>query len=338
MHNALIPLAKKEDIVAVDQFSREARQEIALAVREQNQMSLALMTARAVQGLRELVTPAMMTDVMALMNTQVGFDTDRNPAKPGKNGPTQPYAVEVVKDCFITAQLWGASPINNEFNILAGRTYRTVNFYRRKVREMPGVTDVSVQVSTPEYAQVGDGKAARVACVGTWRQDGKQRRVACLKDSTGDWRISVKCNAYMGDDGVKGKAERKLLALMLADMSGCPVDDDMTDHDDTIPQSAAAPVDSRPAEDAEFERKPAENPGDDIAADAEEALREHTPASSPQSADNPDRQRWLDGLAKKPNAKAAAAWAKAAHDAGIDILPEADQFIKDLAARKSAAA
>src|SRR5574343_715087 len=322
MHNALIPLAKKEDIARVDAFSRDARHEIAVAQQEQNQMSLALMTARAVQGLRELVTPDMMTDIRLLMNTQVGFDTDRNPAKPGKNGqvPT-PYGVEVVKDCFITAQLWGALPINNEFNILAGKTYRTVNYYRRKVREVPGVTDVNVQISTPEYSQVQDGKAARVACVGTWKQDGKVRRIACLKDQTGDWRISVKCNAYMGDDGVKGKAERKLLSLMFADMSGCPVEDDPAD-DPSILNGEVLGSHVEPA-------PTVENPGDDIAADAEEALREHTPATAQPSADGPDRQRWLDGLYKKPNSKAAAAWGKAAHDAGIDILAEVDQYIKD---------
>lgn len=332
MHNALIPLAKKEDIVAVDQFSREARQEIALAQREQTPISLALMTARAVQGLRELVTPEMMTDIVALMNTQVGFDTDRNPAKPGKNGQAPvPYPVEVVKDCFITAQLWGASPINNEFNILAGRTYRTVNYYRRKVREVQGVTDVNVQVSTPEYAQVNDGKAARVACVGSWKQDGKPHRVACLKDSTGDWRISVKCNAYMGDDGVKGKAERKLLAIMFAEMSGCPVEDDLGDHDDPNVLNGEVMGSTVTTEAVH------ENPGDDIAADAAEALQEHTPLVDQAPVhDSPDRQRWLDGLYKKPNSKAAAAWGKAAHDAGCDILAEVDEYIKKLVADRNA--
>lgn len=335
MHNALIPKAKTSDILAVDQFSREARSVIVAAQQENNQMTLALTTARAVQGLRELVTADMMSDLMSLMNSQLGFATDRDPSRPKKNGeiPT-PYPVDTVKDCFITAQLWGASPINNEFNILAGRAYRTVNYYRRKVREVAGVTDVNVQVSTPEYAQVQDGKAARVACVGSWKQDGKLRRIACLKDGTGDWRISVRVNYGMGDDGVKGKAERKLLAMMLADMEGRPVEDDAADHDDpnVLNGEVVGSV-------VTTESVP-ENPGDDIAADAQEALREHTPpvaSSAPtQSADSPDRQRWLDGLYKKPNSKAAAAWGKAAHDAGVDILTEVDEFIKRLAAERNA--
>jgi hypothetical protein len=276
----------------------------------------------------------MMSDLMLLMNSQLGFATDRDPARPNKRGECpEPYPVETVKDCFITAQLWGARPINNEFNILAGRAYRTVSYYRRKVREVAGVTDVNVQVSTPEYAQVQDGRAARVACVGTWKQDGKQRRVACLKDQTGDWRISVRVNYGMGDDGVKGKAERKLLALMLAEMEGRPVEDDATDHDD--PNVINGEILGSHVEPAPV----VENPGDDIAADAASALGEQTPVvPSGPPADSPDRQRWLDGLYKKPNSKAAAAWGKAAHDAGIDILAEVDDFIKDLAARKSAAA
>lgn len=334
MHSALIPKAKPEDIIAVDQFSREARTEIAKAQTAGNTMMQALITARAVQGLRELITDAMMTDIMGLMNSPLGFLTDRDPARPKKDGSKSvPYPVEVVKDCFITSRIWGASPVGNEWNIIADRAYRTVAYYRRKVLEVPGVTDVAWQISTPEYSQ--DGKVARLICACSWKQDGKPRRRVCGKDASGDWRISVRVNYGMGEAAVKGKAERAILALALAEMEGRAVDDaDHLDPDD--PNVINGEFTVAPTADAD-----AGNPGDDIAADLHQ--QDTQAAAPPQTSptlpvDNPasakPREWWVEQLLKKTSTTAAAAWVKFAHESGHDITAEGDTHIKVLRAKR----
>jgi hypothetical protein len=268
MHNALIPKAKAADIIAVDQFRNEARELILQAQRDGNEMALALTTARAIQGLRDLVKPEMMADMMSLMNTQLGFQTDKDPSR--SREPVQPYPVEVVKDCFIVAQLWGCSPVNNEFNIISSRAYKTVNFFRRKVRELPGISDVTTQIAAPEYN--ADKTGARVGCICTWAQDGKRRVRKCVKDDAGDWRVSVKVNRGMGDDAIKGKAERKLLALVLADMLGTATEDD----DDHIVETPAGFHDT-----IHTEPQQPYSVGDEIAADAAPQLAEQTPVDAP---------------------------------------------------------
>ncbi len=69
MHTALVPKAPRTEIAAVDQFAREARSEITKCQQAGSSIEEALLTARATQGLRELITDAMMSDMMALIES-----------------------------------------------------------------------------------------------------------------------------------------------------------------------------------------------------------------------------------------------------------------------------
>lgn len=335
MHNALIPKAKMEDIIAVDQFSREARNEIAKAQAADNPMMVALMTARALNGLRELVTNDMMSDVMGLMNSQLGFLTDRDPTRPDKHGNRpEPYPVDIVKDSFITAQMWGARPVGNEFNIISNRAYRTVGYYRRKVTEVPGVSEVSWQVSSPEMSS--DGKVARLTAACTWKQNGQQRRRVCAKDATGDWRVSVRVNYGMGEAAIKGKAERAILALALADMENRHLDEgDLPDPDDerTINGTVVGAVTTvEVTPDAPTANTAAEQFVNDLPPPPADATKPQPAGQAPQQP----REWWVEKLKTKTTSKAAAAWVQFAHENNVDITAEGDQLIKALVDRRNA--
>src|SRR5579885_3660163 len=103
-----------------------------------------LAVAQAMNELRLALTDDMMKPVMALMNTDLGFRTDRDPKLTPKDkdgNPMTPYSVEVVREVTIEAKLRGFHMIGNEVNIIAGRLYATKNGFRRKVTQWPGVTD-----------------------------------------------------------------------------------------------------------------------------------------------------------------------------------------------------
>src|SRR4051812_19239159 len=65
--------------------------------------------AKGVATLRSLITDEMMAKYfMPLMNTKLGFRTDRDPKRREKNGDqVSPYSMEVVRECLIEGFLRG---------------------------------------------------------------------------------------------------------------------------------------------------------------------------------------------------------------------------------------
>lgn len=166
--------------------------------------------AATVEQLRAQLTPQRMAKVLALMNTSLGFDTDRNPAKWKKPEPCVPYSVEVVRDVFIEATLRGFYPINCEFNIIAGKFYGGLNGFERLVKKHPKVTDFQDWFGIPKMAQTGGG--AVVEAKATWLQDGQKQTL--------NREFAVRVNDGMGADAIIGKAKRKLYAAVYGRLSG----------------------------------------------------------------------------------------------------------------------
>jgi hypothetical protein len=192
-------------------------------------LARSLAIAQGLQQLQTLIEPAMPS-IIGLMNTPLGFLTDRDPANSGKDGkPLSPYEPAIVKRCVIEAALRGARWVGNEFNIISKRPYLTKEFFARKVAEIPGLTDLILQPGVPQSCQNG----ALVPFVATWRMDGKpmrlERLTAKLDDgSVFDNRIPVRVNAAMGVDAILGKAERKILAAIFKRLTATeigPTDD-----------------------------------------------------------------------------------------------------------------
>lgn len=173
-------------------------------------MQRAFILAQGIQQLNALITPAMMTSIIALQDSPLGFRTDKDPTVWDKktNAYNKPYGLDVVKRCFVESLLRGAMPVGNEWNIIAGRLYLTKEFFERAVAEFPGVTDLRLEPGVPRMANGG----AIVPFKCTWKRDGKPDSMS--RD------IPVRSNEGMGVDAILGKATRKMLAAVYRDLTG----------------------------------------------------------------------------------------------------------------------
>ena len=185
--------------------------------------------AETVDKLRAQLTPARMAKVMALMNTSLGFDTDRNPVKWKSPEPCIPYTAEVVRDVFIEASFRGFYPMNCEFSIIAGKFYGGVNGFERLVRKHADVTDFKDNYSLPVFAS--DRGGATLTASATWMQKGVAQSITR--------EFAIRVNAGMGADAVLGKAKRKLYAAVYARLSGVVTPEGETDD---VPAASGQPT------------------------------------------------------------------------------------------------
>jgi hypothetical protein len=183
-------------------------------------MLKAITLAKATQVIRDMITPAMMSDVMQLRGSKLGFRTDKD-----KDPPNKQYPVEVVKDVLIEAVIRGFRPIGNEFNIIAGNFYATKEGVQRCVREWPGLTDLKIQPGVPN---AHGEKGALVSYTASWKVDGVADSMRCIRRTlengeVEDLRIPVRVNSGMGVDAVIGKATSKLFKRIYERLSGSEV-------------------------------------------------------------------------------------------------------------------
>lgn len=189
------PPAVGNEMVRLDEL---ASQYSMATIEAKGRFERALMLSEGMIKLREATRP-IMDRIMPLQNSQLGFLTDQKGAG---------YSEQVVQECLIEATLRGVYPINNEFNILVGRCYITLNGYRRLVRELPGLTDLKMVPGVPKMFTSG----AVVPYKATWKFEG-------IADSL-EREIPVKLNSGMGADGAIGKATRKMLASIYGQITG----------------------------------------------------------------------------------------------------------------------
>lgn len=156
--------------------------------------------ASGIQQLRQLITVPMMSVIMPLQGTSLGFRTDKD-----REGG---YREDVVKECLIEAVLRGANVVGNEFNIIAGRTYLTKEFFQRATGQLEGVSDLKLHPGLPRISPAGAVVPFKV----TWKKFGKSDEV--VRD------IAVKVNSGMGADAIIGKATRKALKAAYEQITG----------------------------------------------------------------------------------------------------------------------
>jgi len=251
------------------QLIREISKECGLALEgAADHTERALMLARGMNQLREAFNDAIMGDVMALCGSALGFTTDRD--KGSKSGP---YKREEIKEAVIEATLRGAYLTGNEFTIISGRPHLTKEHWQRRVREIPGLTDLELKVGVPSFK--GDaGGSALVPVVATWKCDGMAYRLECVakKDSSGnvsDDRIPCRVNSGQGADQVMGKAEAKACRRIYRRMTGSTLGEAADDGDERT-----IDVTSRPAA-----------AGEDSAIAAERAAANQAHAADDESQD-----------------------------------------------------
>lgn len=173
-------------------------------------LEAAIKRADAIEKLRDALTDAVVRRFQPLMNTALGFRTDR----PNKKNP-EPYSIDEVRVCMIEALLIGLRLTDNEWNIISGRCYVTREGFSRLIREHEGLSDLQINVGVP----AGDrtkGVTIRYEC--SWRIDGKPQSIEAT--------IPVRGDEWSTLDQLLGKGDRKIKARIWAKITGSEVSPD----------------------------------------------------------------------------------------------------------------
>ena len=209
MSDKQLAVIKPETITRLDEIANTYQ----LAKIDKSPFAATFSTALAINELRSVLTAEVMRPIMDLMNTPLGFLTDRS-GKPNRQGiiTKQPYTWEEVRDVVIEATLRGFFPVGNELNIIAGRFYAAKNGLRRKVTTHPGITEFRDSYSIPKTI---NNAGAIVEAEASWKLNGTSDS---LKRN-----FAVKGDEYAAADSYIGKATRKLLAAVWERISGVAI-------------------------------------------------------------------------------------------------------------------
>ena len=119
-----------------DDLENVVRQCSLAALNQYGQFQKAFMMASGIGQLRKMISNEMMDQIMPLMNTSLGFKTDKDPNQEDwkTKKPHVPYSKEIVKDCLIEAVLRGVQPVGNQFNIISAGCYITKEGFTRLLK------------------------------------------------------------------------------------------------------------------------------------------------------------------------------------------------------------
>lgn len=184
----------------------------------------AFVAVNVIALLREALTDEVMDKVfMPLMNTKVGFLTDRN-GRPNKKGYTAPlYTRDIVRDCIIDGVTIGLLPTGNQFNIIAERMYPTKEGYTSLLRKL----GVKYFIDTSYDKGQAQG-FAEIPCKINYEYNGEKNGFTII--------ATVKKDDYSSHDQLRGKAERKAKKALYEYITGC-------DYGEADEQSSATVVD-----------------------------------------------------------------------------------------------
>lgn len=189
-----------------------------LAGHKQIEITYAMTTA--VQKMRALMTTEVMAPIMALMNTEVGFLTDRGPNST-KN--KTPYDEKTVKDAVVAGFLNGLWPIGNQINIIKSRLYITQIGYLYQMNHVPGMSDIKTIIDPPTKNPSG----AYIVSLCTWKMNGSADEF--------HQKFHMPIDQYTTSDQLVGKSRRKILKLSYQHVTGGRLMGIMPDRDDIMP-------------------------------------------------------------------------------------------------------
>lgn len=181
-------------IAALDDLARQG----VIAGNVTSQFRRIFITGAVMYNMQNILTPQVMTHIMWLQNSPVGFLTDR----------PQGYGVEEVRACVIEAAIRGLDVVGNEFNILAGRFYATKNGLKHMLRNITGLR----KNVTPGIPKMCGENAAAVTMHIDWTYNGQHNEK--------DIEFSIRVNRGMGADAIIGKATRKAYAWLYEEVTG----------------------------------------------------------------------------------------------------------------------
>ena len=193
----------------------------AKSLRISNNFGAAFEAVTIVKTLRELLTDEIMEAVfMPLMNTKIGFLTDRT-GKPDSKGNAKPlYSISVVRDVIIDAVSCGLKPTGNEINIISERMYPTKEGYTSLLRDL-GVKNI-IDVG------IDDGSSpnsAKIPVKISYEFKGEKNSFSII--------ATVKKDSYSSHDQLRGKAERRGKKALYEYLTGFDLGD--ADEDSSKP-------------------------------------------------------------------------------------------------------
>lgn len=173
-----------------------------------NNFGAAFNAARVITLLREALTDEVMARVfMPLMNTKVGFRTDRD-GKPDRNGRVKPlYDVPTVRDAIIDAAIIGLLPTGNQFNIISGTMYPTKEGYTVLLKKIGAKYVIDVQQDRSQNPAF-----AEFPCKITYSYNGEKNSLTI--------NATVRRDQYSSNDQLRGKAERRAKKALYEYLTG----------------------------------------------------------------------------------------------------------------------
>lgn len=222
----LIPQSQVQDVDNLDLIVKQSNAALIEASQSGNELRKAIIMAKAIPAIKAALMP-LMKDLMELMDTPLGFRTDRPPGTMKDGKPVQPYSMNQIADVLTIALLKGFRVTMNETNVLAGNFYGTKEGFERVLRDLPGMKALRIEVAVPQ--NVAGDKGAVVDCKATWTYNGKADSLVC----EGKYAIPVKMNAGMGTDAAQGKATSKMLRRIFKIVTNLDPDNGDPDGDDT---------------------------------------------------------------------------------------------------------
>ena len=206
----------------------------------------AVLTARSVNRLRAEITDEILDEIYSLMNSQVGFKTDR----PSDTKPA--YSKSEVKECFIESLLSGLRSTGNEWNIIAGGMMIVLNGWRRKCHEIPGLSDLEVSPGVPRQSN-------GVWCVrvgATWQYQGKRLQLHAGDGEKGR-TYAIPTHKGTSADAIVGKALRRAYRDVYQLTTGSDWLIGCLELEEAPPEPSAEPAGKTEALAAKLEARPA---------------------------------------------------------------------------------
>lgn len=193
-------------VAAQEKFEVALREASAIDI--VNNFGAAFNAARVITLLREALTDEVMARVfMPLMNTKVGFRTDRD-GKPDKQGRVKPlYDVPTVRDAIIDAAIIGLLPTGNQFNIISGTMYPTKEGYTVLLKKIGAKYVIDVQQDRSQNPAF-----AEFPCKITYSYNGEKNSLTI--------NATVRRDQYSSNDQLRGKAERRAKKALYEYLTG----------------------------------------------------------------------------------------------------------------------
>ena len=218
-----IPELPATIMAAQDKFEVALRNASAIDI--VNNFGAAFTAAQIIMLLREALTDEVLDTIfMPLMNSKVGFRTDRDGKFNKKTGRVNElYDKPTVREAIIDAALIGLRPTGNQFNIISGTMYPTKEGYTSLLKKIGAkyIIDYSQPTVDPQGF-------ATFTCKINYEYKGDKNSFSVS--------ATVRTDQYSSYDQLRGKAERRAKKALYEYLTG-------TDYGDAD-ETSSRPIDT----------------------------------------------------------------------------------------------